>query len=191
MVLTSEDLLINYGVLLSVRQNRWQITDFGLTEQVPSRVARSTGFSRGSEGYRGPELLRERAVVCQQCDIFSLGCILYELAAGRALFPRDFSVYNYMLTKQRAPAPEGRMDARGQCYLREILGAMLELDWWKRPSARDILLEIGGQEDDWHESFLDRARHLKYPARGDKKWTEMKWLPYWFSRSELLLTGVK
>jgi serine/threonine protein kinase len=72
-------------VFLSLRHNKWQVADFGLTEPGTSKVARYTIDGRGSEGYRAPEMYRGNPVVSKQADIFSLGCIIYELASGRRL----------------------------------------------------------------------------------------------------------
>lgn len=64
-------------VFLSLRQNKWQVVDFGLTEPGSSKVARYTNDGTGSEGYRAPEMYRGNPVVSKQADIFSLGCVIY------------------------------------------------------------------------------------------------------------------
>lgn len=51
---------------------------------------------RGRWGYRAPELLRESGAFSSQSDIWSLGCIMYELFVGHPLFESDFVIREYM-----------------------------------------------------------------------------------------------
>ena len=170
------------SVLLSAQNNAWQITDFGLTEEGVSGLAYHTGHSRGTQGYRGPELLKEEhdSIVCQPSDVFALGCTLFELAAGKKLFPRDYNVWDYERTNQRPQNPDPKVDSRTRAYVPELLNAMLALDPWKRPAARDILKELGGDGEDWYEVLTTRMVDLQYPSSGSEDWQLMRWIPQWY-----------
>jgi serine/threonine protein kinase len=100
-------------VLYSSRTKTWKLTDFGiaaklpasvptmLIHQLPSPPATPPGnqftlmppvgsnislTKRGSPGYVAPELLYH-GICSRKGDIWSVGCILYELACGRMAFP--------------------------------------------------------------------------------------------------------
>jgi WD40 repeat protein len=59
----------------------------------------TTRYSRGRSCYRAPELLRNEGKYSNKVDIWSLGCILYELVTANKAFPGDFAVYEYALSR--------------------------------------------------------------------------------------------
>ena len=62
---------------------------------------------RGTVGYRAPELIREdRAVYNNKVDIWSLGCILYELVWCRKAFSSDWNVLRYYDGHEKIDLPE-------------------------------------------------------------------------------------
>src|SRR5438093_5603054 len=75
---------------------RVKILDFGLARRIPARSPTDEtvsldqtkeGTLLGTVGYMSPEQVRgERADA--PSDIFSLGCVLYEMLAGRRAFAR-------------------------------------------------------------------------------------------------------
>ena len=173
-------------MLLSLRHKAWQITDFGLTHEGASGISIVTGFSRGSEGYRGPELIKERSVVAQQTDIFALGCTLTEVITGKQLFPHDFDVFQYMYTGKLPETPSLEVDKRSKIYVSELLKAMLDLNWRKRPSTSDILEEIGNPEINWKISLMNREKEMGYPSEDNLAWCHMRWKPYWYVYSHIV-----
>jgi serine/threonine protein kinase/predicted Zn-dependent protease len=78
-----------------------KILDFGLAKASLADVGRATtqltsggtegGMIVGTVGYMAPEQLRGEPVD-HRTDIFSLGCILYELVAGRRAFQGDSAI---------------------------------------------------------------------------------------------------
>lgn len=167
-------------MLLSPQHSAWQIADFGLTQEGASGISIVTGFSRGSEGYRGPEMVRGRSVVSQQTDIFALGCTIYEVITGKRLFPRDYDLYEYMHTAQLPQISSLEVDEHSNVYISELTKAMLDLNWRKRPSAADILEEIGDPESNWQVSLLERVKEMDYPNENSPIWHKMHWRPYWY-----------
>ena len=76
-----------------------KLLDFGLARQLSSSASKSTdaptelrhtdpGTVMGTVGYMAPEQVKGLAVDAR-ADIFSLGCVLYEMASGRRAFARD------------------------------------------------------------------------------------------------------
>jgi tRNA A-37 threonylcarbamoyl transferase component Bud32/Flp pilus assembly protein TadD len=81
--------------ILITRDGRVKIIDFGLAKQLfsggagPSVSAQTLtmpGAVMGTIGYMSPEQIRAQSVD-QRTDIFSLGVILHEMAAGESTFP--------------------------------------------------------------------------------------------------------
>jgi len=178
-------------VLLSARDNAWQLTDFGLTQEGPRGTRIRTRMSRGSEGYRGPELVRDNSIVCQGSDLFALGCTLYEMVAGVRLFQRDYNVFMYMFTQAPPSPPQVETDSRTSAYVKELMQAMLGLNYDYRPSARDVLVELGGNKESWRSDMLKRAELLGYPHHTSQDWDMMRWEPHWYRQLNLWLITVR
>lgn len=68
-----------------------QVADFGLARSVapPARAYTSEVVTLV---YRAPELLLGRAAYGSAVDVWSLGCVMAELATGAALFPGDSEI---------------------------------------------------------------------------------------------------
>lgn len=101
--------------LFLTTDGRVKILDFGLArvepksqpdaETVPHVAAHTdTGTIIGTVGYMSPEQLRGQPVDARS-DIFSLGCVLYEMLAGRRAFHRDTAADAAVATLHEHPAP--------------------------------------------------------------------------------------
>jgi serine/threonine protein kinase len=76
-----------------------KVTDFGLAKLLvsDSNVAHTrSGIAMGTPSYMAPEQIRDARMVDQRADLWSLGCILYELTTRRRAFPGDeaLAIYN-------------------------------------------------------------------------------------------------
>lgn len=75
---------------------QWKIAEFGLTSEATSNRLVTSPYARGKPCYRAPELLSEsKPCYNNKLDMFSLGCILYELVTGEKAFSTDFAVFQY------------------------------------------------------------------------------------------------
>jgi serine/threonine protein kinase len=94
-----------------------KLLDFGiakLTEAAPSESASEaptiikaqteTGVVMGTVGYMSPEQARG-LLVDERTDVWSLGCVLYEMLAGRAPFAGATRVDTLVALLEREPAP--------------------------------------------------------------------------------------
>jgi eukaryotic-like serine/threonine-protein kinase len=75
------------NVLLDT-DGRAKVTDFGIAHAVDVDGMTITGTIMGTSNYIAPEQARGQAVD-EQTDVYSLGCVLYELLAGDVPFEGD------------------------------------------------------------------------------------------------------
>ena len=174
-------------VLLSTRSCAWKIGDFEFTLEGTSKRAYTTKFARGTECYRAPELVSDLPTVSMKSDIWALGCILYELVGGgKKAFPHDFHVFQYRVNKCKPDTPSfpEELDNRLKSYILELLDAMLEVDWWKRPSAREILNVLSSLHEETTKVYLvDGSGALRQPLRlyyVSESWKAVFWKRCWF-----------
>jgi serine/threonine-protein kinase len=162
---------------------RVKVLDFGLARVKPASPQQDqacipteteSGTVLGTVGYMSPEQVRgERAD--DQSDIFSLGCVIYEMLAGRRPFDRETAAQT-MTAILEADPPE--LAASGNAVPAELTGVVahcLEKDSRRRfQSANDL-------------AFALRAVHGLEPAAAPSR---RRWLPaaLW-AASALALAG--
>ena len=134
---------------------RVKILDFGLARwdppipatddvtSVPTAVGGTQpGWTMGTIGYMSPEQVRgDKAEV--PSDLFSLGCVLYEVATGRRAFGGGTAAET-MASVLRDPAPElSAVDPEAPPELCRILAHCLEKQPGERfQSARDLAFAL-------------------------------------------------
>ena len=125
-----------------------KITDFGIAH-VDSSQGSPTGLV-GSPCYMSPEQVKEEPII-DKSDIFSLGCVLYELLTGSKAFFGDnyFSILYKITHEEPAPLNKIRPD------LPEILQKIVSKALTKNPEKR-------------YQTCLDFAYDLRVALRGLK-----------------------
>jgi serine/threonine protein kinase len=177
-------------VLFSVKHRAWKITDFGLTTQSTSTKVESSKDGMGTTGYPAPELVAEFPKFTKSSDIFSLGCIIYELLFDHKLFPSTYKVFTYRYTRVLPPFPSIQTSVGQAQFLKLVLSSMLELDWRKRPAAREVARALegfptepvqvfyaGSVEEIYRESPTASSVSL---SAADPQWSNVDWQPYWY-----------
>ena len=125
-----------------------RITDFGIA-QIKSEQTASKGII-GSPSYMSPEQVKEEPVE-DKSDIFSLGCVLYELLAGEKAFSGEnyFSIMYKITNEEPVPMEEIRPE------LPEILVKITKKALAKDPNRR-------------YQTCMDFAYDLRVALRGFK-----------------------
>jgi len=125
-----------------------KITDFGIA-QVRSEQASPEGII-GSPSYMSPEQVKEEPIE-DKSDIFSLGCVLYELLTGEKAFSGDnyFSIMYKIANEDPLPIREVRPD------LPEIMWKITSKALAKDPGHR-------------YQNCMDLAYDLRVALRGLK-----------------------
>ncbi|MEL6342366.1 MAG: serine/threonine-protein kinase [Myxococcota bacterium] len=120
-----------------------QIADFGLVKNVKGldEVRTVTGTRLGTPGYMAPEQLRDAARADARADVFSLGCVLYELLCGQRPFnDKNPMLYLYSVHTGDFPAPK-ELNPSLPDELVQLLNESLQTKPGDRPSSAGVLLE--------------------------------------------------
>jgi eukaryotic-like serine/threonine-protein kinase len=139
---------------------RVKILDFGIAKltlplstgpEANTAVATGTeaGTLLGTVGYMAPEQLRAQPVD-ERADLFSLGCVLYELLSGRTAFRRESSADTFAATLTETPTLPAGLDPR----VEDLLSRCLARDREDRlASARRFVEEIEALREDGGRSI--------------------------------------
>lgn len=86
-----------------------KVIDFGLSKMfidlTQSQKLTKTGFLLGTAGYISPELIAGKPVD-HRCDIYALGCIIFEMLMGEKLFDADNSIGLIYKHTNESPEPQ-------------------------------------------------------------------------------------
>ena len=113
-------------------ENRYMITDFGISARIRSTLRRNQGqeSSGGTLAYMGPERFAEKPLIVATSDIWSLGMSVYELSTGLVLWEGMGGCVQ--LNGARIPD----LDNGYSPQLDQFLHACLSLNTWDRPTAQ-------------------------------------------------------
>ena len=123
-------------LLVLFKNGYWKIADFGLTSEATSNRLVSTSASRGKPCYRAPEMLHEMSPgFNNKMDMWSFGCIAFELLTGQKAFSSDYDVVRYSISKKKPTTYFKNTDSVTKFYISELF----ELEPDNRPAARELL----------------------------------------------------
>ncbi|MCB9742935.1 MAG: serine/threonine protein kinase [Alphaproteobacteria bacterium] len=119
-----------------------RVTDFGLAKVERKPGAMGSAQALGTPAYMAPEQIRDAARVDPRADIFSLGCILYELLCGvRPFRTLEIPVLFNEILNGRYPPPE-KLNPELPEHLLVTIRRCLEVERWRRPPSCDVLLHM-------------------------------------------------
>lgn len=125
--------------IMLTESNITKIADFGVAQMTESTA--ETGII-GTPSYMSPEQLKGETVG-PESDIFSLGCVLYELLVGKKAFPGDnnFSIMYKITNEDPMPPSDIRKDIPE--ILAKIIGKALSKDTRNRyQNCADLALDL-------------------------------------------------
>lgn len=128
-----------------------KVTDFGLAKLLVGSKQElgqtRQGIAMGTPAYMAPEQIRDARAVDQRADLFSLGCILYELATRQRAFPGDqaLEIYNNIVAGRYTP-PEEIVPDLPDAVIQAIDGCLI-LDREQRiPDCETLLQVLSGRQ---------------------------------------------
>jgi Leucine-rich repeat (LRR) protein len=145
---------------------RVKILDFGLAKLWSADPEISnTGMVIGTPRYMAPEQVAGDAVD-PRTDLFSLGCVLYRMATGRAPFGGSdlLSVLRAMACEE--PAPVRTLNPQVPVALSDLIGQLMS----KSPDGRPASAEVVVQRLQLIADDLAAGRGVAEPATGPVEW---------------------
>jgi serine/threonine protein kinase len=112
-----------------------KLADMGIARLLSPEALTATLSLRGTARYISPEQARGDRVD-SRTDLYSLGCVLFEMLTGRTPFEGDLAALSY--AHVHTPAPRVRsIDPTVPAVMDELVAAMLEKDPADRPQTGD------------------------------------------------------
>jgi serine/threonine protein kinase len=125
-----------------------KVTDFGIAKVMGSTRLTRTGTAMGSAHYMSPEQIRRPETVDARSDVYSLGCVFYEILTGQPPFGEkdvsgtesDFEIKEAHVRGQAPQLTNLRKDIPD--WLEGLVMHTLEKAPEKRPSRCEEILAI-------------------------------------------------
>jgi eukaryotic-like serine/threonine-protein kinase len=108
-----------------------KLADMGIARLLSPEALTATLSVRGTALYISPEQVRGDRVD-PRADLYSLGCVLFEMLTGRTPFEGDLAALSYAHTHTAAPRVRS-IDPTVPAAMDELVAAMLEKDPAQRP----------------------------------------------------------
>jgi serine/threonine protein kinase len=121
--------------VLFMPDGRVKLADMGIARLLSPEALTATLTLRGTPRYVSPEQARGDQVD-SRADLYSLGCVLFEMLTGRTPFEGNLAALSY--GHVHTPAPRVRsIDPAVPAGMDELVAAMLEKDPANRPQTAD------------------------------------------------------
>jgi serine/threonine-protein kinase len=156
--------------LLITKSGKVKLSDFGLALVASDNKLTAAGKTMGTMHYMAPEQIRGNPPISQQSDLYSLGCVLFEMLTGKPPFIGQTAA---QILQQHLEKPAPRvstvvMDCPSS--LDNLISDMLEKDPANRPvDAEEVIRRLQGVEDvitvRAKPSFDDNDRPSDGPVR--------------------------
>ncbi len=151
---------------------RVKVLDFGLAQALTDESAEQPGTVLGTPAYMAPEQAAGSAVD-GRADLFSLGCVLYQMATGRRPFAGPNLVALILSVSTDEPTPVGELTPELPPALTALITTLLHKAPAARPPSADtVVAELAA---------IEEARRPRVSRR--------KWLA-WSAAAVLLTTAV-
>jgi len=130
------------NILIS-KNGKVRLTDFGIATPINVSMHTPDGSIVGSLQYIAPEQLEEKDIDCR-ADIFSFGCVMYEMLTGFKAFPEKKLSELVPKRLENSFDPFDRYDLHIPQRLRTLVKRCLQKDIGKRPATMEVVSKLLG-----------------------------------------------
>ncbi|HEX9066122.1 MAG TPA: Stk1 family PASTA domain-containing Ser/Thr kinase [Streptosporangiaceae bacterium] len=167
---------IKPGNVMLNRQGEIKVMDFGIARAVADTQATMTQTAQviGTAQYLSPEQARGERVDARS-DLYSVGCLLYELLTGRPPFTGDSPVAIAYQHVREAPVPPSRIDPELPAWADAIVLRAMEKDPNDRyQSAADMRSDIQRALSGFPvAAAMPMTQSYGYPAPGTRRMDQL------------------
>jgi WD40 repeat protein len=147
------------NILLEQQTNRVKLTDFGLARCIEDVKITRTGFVTGTPLYMAPEQALGNDID-ERADLFSLGAVLYEMAAGEPPFTGNTPLAVLKQITDSPARPVRALNPEIPGWLNDLIQQLLA----KRPDQRPISASVVAQQLADRLSVFEPVSPLQVPA---------------------------
>ena len=132
-----------------------RLVDFGIARSVDGTRLTAGTSMLGTPGYMAPEGQRD-----ERSDLYSVGCVLFEMLAGREPFPGDTPYYVIISHQREQP----QVAAIPESVPRRIVAWLMQKDPRRRPRNAQALLGVLNGSSKLPASFVITGGRRLAPA---------------------------
>jgi len=119
--------------LMLTKAGELKLTDFGLARDLDESRLTRTGKTLGTFAYMAPEQIRGFPALTHKVDLYALGCVLFELLAGRPPFTADQPAQVLYKQLDEMPPRVCELALDSPVWLEAVIASLLEKHPDKRP----------------------------------------------------------
>ncbi len=149
--------------LLLSSDRHLKLSDFGIARDANATAITAAGRTVGTFAYMSPEQIRGKPEVTLKSDLYSLGCVMFELLTGQTPFTADSEAN--MLFKHLQEEPPRVMSLAMDCpvWMDSVVMSLLEKEPEERPrDAEAVQLALS----EVHEKVAAQTSVVKHTASG-------------------------
>jgi eukaryotic-like serine/threonine-protein kinase len=132
------------GNFLIASNGQLKLSDFGLATFVSAQNLTASGKTMGTFRYMSPEQIRGKDVG-PQSDLYSLGCVMFEMLTGQPVFDGKSPAEILDLHLNHPPARASSIALDCPALLDKLISRLLEKDPAKRPESASEVAELLGE----------------------------------------------
>ncbi len=134
------------NLLISKRSGRLKLSDFGLARYTDATALTVAGRAIGTCSYTPPELIRGHPEVSNRSDLYSFGCVMFEMLTGRRPFESETHAEVFYQHLEETPPPVRTLAMECPIWLESLVAQLLAKDPADRPMdagvVRHALIEV-------------------------------------------------
>ncbi|QDU79751.1 Serine/threonine-protein kinase PknL [Polystyrenella longa] len=138
------------NLFLSTKTGELKLGDFGIARDTTATALTAAGRTVGTYAYMAPEQIIGKPPVSRKTDLYSLGCVLFEMLTGHTPFQADTAAAMLMMHLDEDPPKVRGKNMQCPIWLENLIQRLLAKDPGDRPfdaqATRLALEEVRNKE---------------------------------------------